>query len=266
MEITAKMVKDLRESTGAGMMDCKKALVAADGDMELAVDNLRKSGIAKAAKKAGRTAKEGRVVVCIDGATAAMAEVLCETDFVARNETFSGYAESLVERIVKDGHGNGDLSAAVADAERDAVTELVAKIGENMQVRRVVRWETAGAISSYLHMGGRIGVMVDVEGDASAELLSDICMHIAAFSPRFVTPDDIPADLVQKEQEIAAAQVEGKPEAIIEKIVMGKISKWHAEVCLMNQEWLRDDKSCLAKVAPGITVKRFERWAVGEDI
>lgn len=264
--IDAKMVKELRDKTGAGMMDCKKALVAADGDSEKAMEQLRKAGIAKAEKKASRSAKEGAVFVSISDDKAAAVEVLCETDFVARNEKFQNYSNELAARIASDFSEDGDVSEKVAEMEKDTVTEMVARIGENMQVRRAVRWDLTGKAGSYLHGNGRIGVVAEVEGECSDELLTDICMHIAAFAPAYITPDEIPAETIAKEKEIAAAQVQGKPENIIEKIVVGKINKWYTEVCLMKMPWIRDDKTCLEKVAPGLKVKRFIRWQVGEEL
>ena len=264
--ITAQMVKELRDKTDAGMMDCKRALTAAEGDMEKAVENLRKAGIAKAAKKAGRTAKEGLVVSHITTNAAAMVEVLCETDFVSRNDKFQSYAQDLASRITDTFEGDGDLSSQVAEDQTGAIGELVAVIGENIQVRRVARWEGDSMFASYLHMGGKIGVLVEAAGEADDELLNDVCMHIAAFNPRYVAPDDVPADVMEKEKEIAKAQVQGKPENIMDKIVEGKVRKWQTEVCLTKQPWLRDDKTTLEKVAPKLHIKRFLRWAVGEDL
>jgi elongation factor Ts len=263
--ITAQMVKDLRDRTDAGMMDCKKALVEADGDMDAAVEVLRKAGIAKAAKKAGRAATEGRILTRIEEGAAAMVEVLCETDFVARNEKFATFAQGVVDRIIDDCKADGDVSEQVNENEKQRLVELVAVIGENMQLRRAVRWN-GGKFASYLHMGGRIGVLIEAEGTEDETLLNDVCMHIAAFSPRYITPADIPAEAIAKEKEIAQAQVQGKPENIIDKIVSGKIEKWYGEVCLTRQPWLRDDKTCLAKLVPNLKIKRFLRWAVGEAI
>lgn len=264
--ISASMVKELRDRTGVGMMDSRKALDAAGGDMELAIEHLRKSGIAKAATKAGRTAKEGRLVSVIRDGAGVLAEVLCETDFVTKTNEFQSFAMSVAEKALTSFQQDGDISAAAGELSRGPLTELIGKIGENMQVRRVLRWQTKGQLGAYLHMGGKIGVMVEVEGPADKALLSDVCMHIAAFSPQYVAPQHVPAQLVAKEREIAAAQVEGKPANIIEKIVAGKINKWYTDVCLMQQPWIRDDKTSLAKVAPQITVKRFVRWQVGEAL
>lgn len=264
--ISAKMVKDLRDKTGAGMMDCKKALVDADGDMDAALENLRKAGIAKAAKKASRTAKEGLIIIKIGDGAASAVEALCETDFVAKNEKFLDFGNRVAETALAM-DTDGDVSEAVNAQFKDELTEMVARIGENQQLRRAIRWANPDArYGSYLHMGGKIGVLVEVEGEADETLLTDICMHIAAFNPQFITEDQIAPETLEKEKEIARAQMAGKPPEIIEKIILGKINKWYSEVCLMKQPWLRDDKSCLAKIAKGITVKRFIRWAVGEDL
>ncbi len=265
-QITAKMVKDLRDKTNAGMMDCKKALVASDGDMEKALEHLRKSGIAKAAKKAGRSATEGRIVSAVSDNAGVMIEVLCETDFVARNEKFSTYANELVQRVLTDYASTGDVSDELLEKEKDAQVELVAVIGENIKTRRAIRWEGDSNFATYLHMGGKIGVLVEAKGECTPDMLTDICMHVAAFNPRFVSEDDVPADVLEKEHEIARAQVEGKPENIMDKIIAGKINKWYTEVCLTRQPWLRDDKTCLAKIVPNLTIERFARWVVGEDL
>lgn len=264
--ISASMVKELRERTGVGMMDCRKALEAAGGDTELAIEHLRKSGVAKAATKVGRTAKEGRLVSLIRGPTGVLAEILCETDFVAKTDEFQAFATSVTEQALGKFTQDGDISVAFGELIRGPLNELIGKIGENMQVRRVQRWQTTGQVGTYLHMGGKIAVMVEVEGPADKALLADICMHIAAFSPQYVGPAQVPAAVVAKEKEIAAAQVEGKPANMVEKIVAGKIGKWYTEVCLLQQPWIRDDKTSLAKIAPQVTVKRFVRWQVGEAL
>lgn len=264
--ITAQMVKGLRDKTGAGMMDCKRALTEADGDLDKAVDLLRKAGIAKAAKKAGRVTNEGCVVSRIEGGTAVLAEILCETDFVSRNATFRDFVDAVVTRALAAGDADGDITEAVREAEKGTIGELVGAIGENIQVPRVARWTTEAQFGSYIHMGGKIGVLAEVEGPADEELLTDICMHVAAFNPQYVDENDVPEDVLAKEKEIAAAQMAGKPAAILDKIIAGKISKWLSEVCLSRQPWLRDDKKCLAKVAPKVTVKRFIRWQMGEEL
>lgn len=261
--ITAKMVSELREKTGAGMMECKKALVEADGNSELALDVLRKAGIAKAEKKASRAVKDGLVLALVDGNVAAQVEVLCETDFVAKTDKFRDFVKSVAEKALTV-DAEGDVTVAVQEALKDVMTDMIAKIGENMQVRRAVRWVSAnGTFGVYSHANGKIGVLVDAEGETSAELLSDICMHITAFNPSYIDSSEIPEEAIAHEKEIAAGQVAGKPANIIEGIVNGKIKKWFGEVCLMNQPWLRDDKSTLAKVAPNLKVNRFARWELG---
>jgi elongation factor Ts len=265
-EITALQVKELREKTGAGMMDCRKALMDSNGDMDKAVELLRKSGIAKAEKKASRTTKEGLIASCISGNKGCLVEVLCETDFVAKNEKFREFVKVIANNTINV-PGDGDIIAKVLEKEKDALTQNIAVTGENMQIRRAVKWESKGACAIYLHMGGKIGVMIDAEGSTSNQAaLNDICMHIAAFKPQYLNPESIPADVIAKEKEIAAAQLGDKPAAMLEKILAGKISKWHTEVCLTKQPWLRDDKVSVEKANPGVVVKRFIRWEVGEEI
>lgn len=265
MAITAEMVKKLRDKTGAGMLDCKKALMNANGDFEGAYDELRKSGIAKAEKKAGRSTNEGKVFISVKAGKAAAIEVLCETDFVSKNEKFSAFAEDIIGRVVEY-DADGDVSEKAQEAEKDNVIAMISNIGENMQLRRALKWTTSDKVGSYLHMGGRIGVMVEVAGEIADDILADLCMHIAAFNPQYINPEDIPAQVIEKEKEIAAAQLAGKPAEIIEKIIGGKINKWYTEVCVTRQPWLKDDKSCFAKVAPKAEIKRFIRWQVGEEL
>jgi elongation factor Ts len=233
--------------------------------MEKAVDVLRKSGIAKAEKKSGRAVKEGKIISLVDGDTGVMLEALCETDFVATNDKFVEYVTDLATRVSKM-DDDGDISAKVAEMEEESLTKLIATIGENMQVRRTIRWTGAGKCATYIHGGGRIGVMVQVEGDVDDAVLTDICMHIAAFKPTYTVPADIPADVVAREREVAAGQVEGKPAEIIDKIVNGKINKWYKEICLMQQAWIRDDKQSVEKAIPGVVVKQFVRWEIGEEL
>ncbi|MDD5727442.1 MAG: translation elongation factor Ts [Victivallales bacterium] len=265
MAITAEMVKKLRDKTGAGMLDCKKALNKVNGDFEAAIDELRKSGVAKAEKKAGRSTKEGRVFVAVKPGKAAAIEVLCETDFVSKNEKFNDFATGIVNRVVEY-DADGDVSESARELENANVVGMISTIGENMQLRRAVAWKTGAKVGTYLHMGGRIGVMVEVEGEIADDILSDLCMHIAAFSPLYIDSDSIPAAVIAREKEIAVAQLSGKPQDIIDKIVMGKINKWYTEVCVNRQPWLKDDKSCFAKVAPKARIKRFIRWQVGEEL
>jgi elongation factor Ts len=265
--ITAELVKQLRDLTDAGMMDCKRALAEANGDKDKAVEILRKSGIAKAEKKAARTVKEGKVFAMVKDGVGVMVEVLCETDFAAKNERFQAFVPAAAERIA--GYAEiGDVSALAQEREKDVLTAMIATIGENMQLRRAVRWISAdGACACYLHMGGRIGVMIEAAGKIDdVRALTDVCMHIAAFRPGYIVPADIPADLVASEKAIAVDQVKGKPAEIVEKIVQGKLAKWHTEICLMKQPWLRDDKMSTEKANPGLTVRRFVRWEMGEAL
>lgn len=276
MAITAQLVKDLRERTGAGMMECKKALVETNGDMEAAVEHMRKHGLAKADKKAGRVAAEGavRAALSADGQSGAIVEINSETDFVANGDDFNGFASAVVERILTA--DPKDLTALLAmplseggaDVET-AQKELVAKIGENIQVRRFQRYQTqAGHVHHYLH-GGRIGVLLELEGGDDA-LGRDLCMHIAASRPVCVSVDDVPAEQVNKEREILIAQAQdsGKPQAIIEKMVEGRLGKWLAEITLLGQPFVKDPDQTVADLLKVNNAKavRFVRLEVGEGI
>ena len=271
MAITAAMVKELRDKTDAGMMDCKKALTETNGDMEAAVEYLRKAGITKAEKRSERQTKEGRICIAVEGNKAVMIEVNSETDFVAKNEKFGDYVKAAAERILAATSGDGDITAKAQELEAMNLKELSGVIGENMQLRRAVRIESAGKIGSYLHLGGKVGVVVDVEGDIpEAVNVEDICMHVTAFNPPYICSATVPAEAVAKEKEIDMALLDNdpatakKPAEMKEKIVMGKINKWYKEVCLVEQPWILDEKSTLGKIAPKLTVKRFVRWEVGK--
>ncbi len=268
MEITAAMVKDLREKTGAGMMDCKKALDEAKGNMDDAVDYLRKTGAAKAEKKAAtRTAKEGLIFSSVDGKVGAVVEVLCETDFVAKNERFVAYGNDLAKRVAAMSGKDGDLAAEVIAAEKGGIVDLVMAIGEKIEIRRAFRWEAKdqGQVVFYNHhQKSKIVVMIEMAGEGASG--NEICMNIAFHNPRFIIPSDVPADVIAREKDIAAAQVVGKPANMVEKIVEGKISKWYSDVCLMKMPWIFDDKTCLEKLAPKVTVRRMLRWSVGEGV
>ena len=261
--ISAKLVKELREKTGAGMMDCKKALTAANGIISDAIDVLRKSGIAKAEKKAGRSAKEGTIASLISNETGVLAEILCETDFVAKNNKFIAYTKKLLQKT-SNLDLTGDVTEKINELEKDSIISMIATLGENMQIRRAIRW--TGKCASYLHMGGRIGVMIEVEGNTDEAVLADICMHIAAFNPQYVSPEEILSTVIEKEKEIHSAQLAGKPAEMIEKILVGKLAKWYKEVCLNKQPWVRDDKISTEKANPNTIVKRFVRWQVGEEL
>jgi elongation factor Ts len=258
-EISAKLVKELREKTGCGMMDCKKALKETDGDISEAIDVLRKSGIAKAEKKSGRTAKEGIIATKVTANGSAAIELLCETDFVAKNDKFKAYANEILDKVLAL-DCDGDAAEQINEIEKDNLTSMIATIGENMQIRRAARWN--GSCGAYIHGGGRIGVMIELEGEEAPA--TDICMHIAAFNPMYICSKCIPEAIVEKEKEIHTAQLAGKPENMIEKIIIGKLAKWHKEVCLNDQPWIRDDKTSVSKANPNTKVKRFVRWQVGE--
>ena len=258
MAITAAMVKELRERTAAGMMDCKKALQEADGDMELAIENMRKNGQAKAAKKAGNIAAEGQIIIK-DGA---LVEVNCQTDFVAKDDNFLAFANKVADAAAAEKLSIEDLQAKF---EEERIT-LVTKIGENINVRRVAYVEGA-TLASYKH-GATIGVVVSGEGDA--ESLKHIAMHVAASKPEYLTPDDVPADVVANEKriQIEMAMNEGKPEEIAEKMVTGRMKKFTGEVSLTGQAFIMEPKKSVGEILKekGITVSSFVRLEVGEGI
>ena len=274
MAITASMVKELRERTGSGMMECKKALVETNGDIEAAIELMRKRGLAKADKKAGRTAAEGLVVVVQseDGRQAAMVEVNCETDFVAGGDDFRNFSRMVAEKVLAENPADVEaLGQQTVDGQsiNDARLELVAKIGENIQVRRFVRMESeSGLIASYLH-GTRIGVLVELEG-GTPELGRDIAMHIAASRPVCVEEKEVPAEVLEKERQILLAQAEGsdKPQDIIEKMVQGRLKKYLAEITLVGQPFVKDPDQTVVKLLKdaGAKVVRFARYEVGEGI
>lgn len=274
MSITAAQVKELRERTGSGMMECKKALVETGGDLEAAVELMRKQGLAKADKKAGRVAAEGTIVINLaaDGARAVAVEVNCETDFVATGPDFRAFADSVAQRALDD--APADLDALLAAKLGDSTVEetrrsMIAKIGENITVRRFAVVAREGdRIGSYLH-GTRIGVLVDMSG-GDDDLARDIAMHVAASRPVCVGEADVPADLLAKEREIIAAQAsqEGKPANIVEKMVEGRLRKYLAEVTLLGQPFVKDPDQVVGKLlsAAGATVHGFVRMEVGEGI
>lgn len=274
MAITASMVKDLRTKTGAGMMDCKKALVEAEGDMEKAVDILREKGLSQAAKKASRVAAEGAVVSAIsaDGKVGTIVEVNCETDFVGSNDDFRALAARIAQQVIAV--NPADVEALLASemdgkAVKDQVTEAVAKIGENISVRRFVRYESAeGAVYSYIH-GGKIGVLVEMKG-ADAELGKDVAMQVAAANPSYLDRTQVPQAEIEHEKEVLAVEArnEGKPEKIIEKMVLGRINKYYKEVCLVDQEFIKDGDLTIAKLlkSKNAEVVRFARFQLGEGI
>ncbi|OOG27180.1 translation elongation factor Ts [Thioalkalivibrio denitrificans] len=275
MQISASMVKELRERTGAGMMECKKALTETGGDMEAAVDLMRKSGQAKADKKADRVAAEGQVMVALsdDAARAAIVEVNCETDFVAKDENFEKFADTVAALVLDK--APADLDALMAQEAGDGNLEqaraaLVAKIGENVQVRRFERLEAGdGSLLGFYRHGNRIGVVVELSG-GDADLAKDICMHIAASRPVCVDESQVPQSLLDKEREIFSAQAaeSGKPPEIVEKMVTGRIKKYLSEITLVGQPFVKDPDKTVGKLleGAGATVRRFVRYEVGEGI
>jgi elongation factor Ts len=271
MAIKPAMVKELRERTGAGMMDCKKALVEADGDLEAAAELLRKAGQAKADKKSGRVAAEGQVLVKSSAGRHVIVEVNSETDFVANDENFRQFAEAVADAALSARPENVEaLMAANADGQsvEAARQALITKVGENIAVRRFEILETAAPVGAYAHMG-RIGVLVEMDG-GDATLARDIAMHIAASAPQCVSRDDIPAKQIEKEREILSAQAlqEGKPPEIVEKMVEGRLRKFFDEVTLVGQPFVKDPDKKIGELlkASSAGVRRFIRYAVGEGV
>ena len=260
--ITAADVKRLRDTTQCGMLDCKKALIETDGDFDAAVDLLRKKAGIKADKKAGREANEGLTATAVSGNAGAIIQVACETDFVAKTDRFQDFVNNLVQKVIERSD-DGDVTEAVSEEQAEELKGLIGTIGENMKIIKAARYTTDGKVGSYIHAGGKIGVLVEVEGTDDEDLIKDICMHIAAMSPTYITPDDIPAEDVEKEKAIAAEKHAGKPADIIDKILMGHINKWYTDICLMKQSWFKEDKSTLEQIAPKVKVKRFERLQAG---
>ena len=273
MAITASLVKELRERTGSGMMECKRALVETDGDIEAAAELMRKSGAAKADKKAGRVAADGaiKLMVSDDGKTAVILEINSETDFVAKDDNFQVFADQVLAVIAQQQPVSVEQLASLQLESGQSVEEarqaLIAKVGENIQVRRFQRVESDASIASYAH-GVRIGVLVDSSADA--DLARDIAMHIAAVNPQFVDQNAIPVEFVEKEKGILIAQAEssGKPAEIIEKMIQGRLDKFLAEVTLMGQPFVKDPDQKVSKLLAnaGAEVNSFIRYEVGEGI
>jgi len=291
--ITSQMVKELREMTQAGMMDCKKALVEAEGNMDKAVEWLREKGLAAAAKKAGRIAAEGVVASYITecGKVGVVVEVNCETDFVAKTDNFINFSKNVAKHIAYANPADVDalLAQKFVDDETKTVTDLVSEatvsIGEKISIRRFARYETnKGAVESYIHMGGKIGVLLLVENDNEASIASetfktfyhDVALQIAAAKPSYVKKEEVPAENLAKEREILRAQAlnEGKPEKIVDKMVDGRIQKYYKEVCLVEQPFVKDGDKSIAQltaevakeIGANINIVSFERFERGEGI
>ncbi|CAH0531651.1 translation elongation factor Ts [Vibrio natriegens] len=260
--VTAALVKELRERTGAGMMECKKALVEANADIELAIENMRKSGAAKAAKKAGNVAAEGAIIIKEENGVAVLLEVNCQTDFVAKDGNFTAFADEVAAAALASKASVEELQAQFEETR----VALVAKIGENINIRRVQYVEGA-AIASYRH-GEKIGVVVAGEGDA--ETLKHVAMHVAASKPEYVNPEDVPADVVAKEKEVQVeiAMNEGKPAEIAEKMVVGRMKKFTGEISLTGQAFIMEPKKTVGEILKekGASVATFVRLEVGEGI
>lgn len=282
--ITAGMVKELREKTGAGLLDCKNALTKCGGDMEKAIENLRKKGMASAAKKSGRLASEGLLHLQVEGNVASLVEVNSETDFVAKNEAFQKFVAQIGNLILQKRPANLEemLKLDFEGSGKDVglvTKEMVVKIGENISIRRFTVMEAGPGenLGAYTHMGSKIAAIVKVKGDSeklSEEVLKELAMHVAAASPSFLSGDRIPKEVMQKEEEIYLAQMKdsGKPAEILEKIVQGKLKKFAAEVCFVDQSFIRDPdgKNSVAKYLKGIdpsaSVVDFVRFQVGEGM
>lgn len=286
MAVTAQMVKELREATGAGMMDCKKALTEADGNMERAVDILREKGLSKAAKKADRVAAEGLVTIKTnaDNTLAAVVEVNSETDFVAKNQDFKDFVADVAEMVLEG--DAADLDALLASnhkegkALKDVLNDRVATIGEKLDVRRFERISTKGKVAGYIHGGGKIGVLVELATDSNDERVStlgrDIAMQVAAMNPKYISRDDVDPEYIAHETEILTQQAlnEGKPANIVEKMVVGRLNKELKEVCLVDQVFVKDSELTISKliakvakeVASDISIASMVRYEVGEGI
>lgn len=279
-DVAAKDVASLRKLTGAGMMDCKKALEESNGDLEAAKDWLRKKGLSGAAKREGRAADQGAVEVVVEGATAAVVELNCETDFVAKGADFKNAVAALATQVAT--HGESDIAGQAFEGSTvgEVITQMGSKLGERIELGRVARYESAdGVIDAYKHVQnerGTIGVLVELggvaPGDEKAQAVAhDIALHIASAAPRYVSKDDVPADALEKERELLTelTRNEGKPDNVIDKIVAGRLNGFYKDYCLLEQGFVKDSKTSIAKLVEGLgagaTVRRFVRIKVGED-
>ena len=274
--ISANLVKELREKTGAGMMDCKKVLTETDGDMEKAAELLRERGIAKAAKKSGRVAAEGLVTVYIsdDKKVGSIIEVNAETDFVSKNEEFKEFVNVVAKVVAESNPTDVDalLNTTYIGSDKtvsEVLTDKIATIGEHMSIRRFVRYESAGLVEGYIHGDGRIAVLVDFEGGDS-DLAKDVCMQITAANPEYLSREEVPEERTKKEMEILKAQAmnEGKPAEIAEKMVQGRIGKFYSEICLVDQVFVKDSNVKVGELikSKGAKLNRFVRYEKGEGI
>lgn len=276
MAITAQLVKELRQKTGAGMMDCKKALTETDGDIDKAIDLLREKGIAKAAKKADRIAAEGLTLIKTDGNTGVILEVNSETDFVAKNEGFQSLLNELADHLlaakpatIEEAHASKMENGSTVE---EHITSAIAKIGEKITLRRfsVITKEDNAAFGSYLHMGGRIGVLAVLNGTTDEELARDITMHVAAVNPKYISRDQVSEEEANREREVLTQQAlqEGKPENIVAKMVEGRLNKFFEEICLLDQAFVKnpDEKVKQVVAAKNASIQTYVRYEVGEGI
>ncbi|GAA0365294.1 translation elongation factor Ts [Bacillus horti] len=279
MAITASMVKELREKTGAGMMDCKKALTETDGDFEKAIEFLREKGLASAAKKADRIAAEGLTAVEVDGNAAVLLELNCETDFVAKNEDFQAYVSGLAKHLLAKRPASVEEAleqqmVGTDSTVKEKLSALIAKIGENMNFRRfeIVEKADKDSFGAYVHMGGRISVLTVVENSTNEDMAKDIAMHVAAINPRFLSTAQVSNEVIEQEREILTQQAlnEGKPENIVQKMVEGRMQKFYSEVCLLEQPFVKDPDVTVAKLlkkeGDNVTISSFFRFELGEGI
>ncbi len=267
----------LRQATGAGVLDCKKALTETNGDMEKAVDYLREKGIAKAAKKASRIAAEGIVAAKIEGNVGALVEVNCETDFVANGDKYRAFVDSIADYVVKNDVKDAD---ALIEAKSQETVEAIATIGEKIAIRRFVKYTTdGGVLESYIHMGGKVGVLVELEGctcEKAHELAHDVALQIAAAKPLYLEAAEVPAEVLEHEKEILKVQAlnEGKPAAIVDRMVEGRVKKYYDEFCLVNQAFIKDPSITIQQLVNNVgkemgktlKIKRFTRFEMGEGL
>jgi len=275
-EITVATINDLRQRTNAGMMDCKKALIETQGDTDAAIKILREKGLAIQVKRADKESKEGiiKAIVSEDGKTIAMAEVNTETDFVAKTDNFKTFVAAVTQKVMAVG-------ADIGDSMREAHMTIVSQTGENVKIRRTARYDLSctGKIESYIHMGGKVGVIVEVacgkpetvSNPSFCELVHDLALQIAAAAPRFLVPEEVPADVVEAEKDIYRNQVQGKPANIVENILKGKIQKFYSDICLVHQAFVKEPKqsitdivnACAKATGDTVTIKRFVRFQLG---
>ncbi len=276
MEIKASMVKELRDKTGAGMMDAKKALVETDGDMEKAIEFLRQKGMASADKKMGRIAAEGTIASVVEGSRAAMVEINCETDFVAKNEDFKAFANEMAAAILAMNPATVEEFLAMTCPKcgktiEEIVKEKIAKIGEKITIRRFVKYDDNAVVNTYIH-NGKIGVLVEAKADANDEttaITKDICLHIASNAPEFISREEIPASVIEEEKriEMGKEDLAKKPENIREKIVEGRVNKLMAQRCLLEQPFVKNPDLTVAQLIEGkLTIVKFDRFVLGEGL